>query len=281
MNRSRDIPLGGSLPLSPFCIRSPIFPCTAVPLTFYSLLRFQPGFCVLEGSPLTHCCPCPCPCPILLLPILSLQSSFPPALQPCLSLSAAWRRAWAWIAASPGSCCLWGPPSTWMALLSMRPWQPSLLLKSTTMSSTWARSPQSGEMMMSLAGQDRLCVQGLQTNFLFIVASHSYLRYIIMYMQISLNMKNEKPTRETFLVSRIWRKDAGCSAAFVPIDNFSHLCCLLSAHHTRMKMWTLWKEVFSLLEISIVDTSLRCLVYDLSFPLSPPSAPPELAGLAG
>ena len=53
-----------------------------------------------------------------------------------------------WTAASPGLCCLWGPPSTWMALPSMRPWPPSSSLKSTTTSSTWVRSQLSGELAL-------------------------------------------------------------------------------------------------------------------------------------
>lgn len=172
-----------------FCIRNPTFTCTTVIPTFHSLLKLQPLQCA-RGEP-SFSSRLPLPCPILQLPILSLQSSLPPALQPCLSLSAAWRRAWVWTAASPGLCCLWEPLSTWMALHSMRPWQPSLLLKSTTMNLTLARLPQSGEMMMSSAGQDR--------GYVFKQISCLQL-HIPWYMQISQNLK-KRTTCETFLVS--------------------------------------------------------------------------------
>lgn len=73
----------------------------------------------------------------------------PLALQHCPSLSAAWRRALVWTDASPGSCCPWGPPSTWTGPPCMRLWPPSSSPKSTTMSSTWARSRPSGEVVLS------------------------------------------------------------------------------------------------------------------------------------
>lgn len=177
------IPTMSSLHRSPTSHARPSLPAQIPTCCFHSLLKFQPALHVLEGSPpLAHCCHCPCP--ILGFPILSLQSSLPSALQLCLSLSDAWRRAWVWTAASPDSCCLWGPPSTWMAPRSMRPWQPSLLLKSTTMSWTLVRSPQSGETMMLVAGKDRGCVYKFP-----VYSCISFLSYIIMYMHISQNLK--------------------------------------------------------------------------------------------
>ena len=72
-----------------------------------------------------------------------------PALRHYPSPSAVWRRALVWTAASPGSYCPWGPLSTWTAPPSMRPWPPSLSPKSTTTSSTWARSQLSGELALA------------------------------------------------------------------------------------------------------------------------------------
>lgn len=89
---------------------------------------------------------------LLLQPRTTIPCSQPlglslPALRHCPLPSAVWRRPWVWTVASPGSCCLWGPLSTWTALPSMRLWQPSSLPKSTTTSSTWARSQLSGEIL--------------------------------------------------------------------------------------------------------------------------------------
>lgn len=52
--------------------------------------------------------------------------SFPAAALPlCLSPSSASSRTTTSTDASSASCCLWGPPSTWTAPHSTRPWQPS------------------------------------------------------------------------------------------------------------------------------------------------------------
>ncbi len=72
-----------------------------------------------------------------------------PALPRCLSpLSASWRTTTS-TAASFALYFLLVPLSTWMALPYMRPWQPSLSLKSTTTSWTLDRSSPSGRIRMS------------------------------------------------------------------------------------------------------------------------------------
>lgn len=58
-----------------------------------------------------------------------------------------WRRTTRLTSESRVSCCLWGPPSTWMEPLCMRRWQPSSLPRWTTWKWILGRSSPSGKTM--------------------------------------------------------------------------------------------------------------------------------------
>ena len=77
-------------------------------------------------------------------------------------LSACWRTTTS-TGALPALCCPWAPPSTWTARRSTRPWLPSSLPRSTTMSWTSARSSPSGVVLTpcTQCGWGMVALEGL------------------------------------------------------------------------------------------------------------------------